>query len=143
MAIARLMVAMPRPVCVFSGETNSPIDWRAPIVIIRIDEAITMKNQGLCRAVRVMGVEGSGQRVGAARKTGHAYPRFHERAPPRRTGRRSDADCGCNAADEPAWPQGGAAGVDRASAQRHTACGTVTACAPQCTLRDASLAISS
>jgi hypothetical protein len=26
---------MPRPVAVFNGETNSPIDWRMPIVTIR------------------------------------------------------------------------------------------------------------
>src|SRR5687767_3099092 len=50
-AIAKLIVAMPRPVVVFSGETNSPIDCRAPIVIIRMAAATSMKGH-TCAPVR-------------------------------------------------------------------------------------------
>src|SRR6266446_4666656 len=38
-ASAKLMVVMPRPVDVLSGETNRPSDWRAPIVTIRMAAA--------------------------------------------------------------------------------------------------------
>src|SRR5260221_11374737 len=38
-AIARLMLAMPSPVAVLSGETNRPSDWRAPMVIISTEAA--------------------------------------------------------------------------------------------------------
>ena len=54
-AMAKLMVAMPRPVWVFRGETNSPIDCRAPIVIIRMAAATSMNHQALRFAER--GVE--------------------------------------------------------------------------------------
>ena len=38
-AMARLMVAMPRPVALLSGLTKRPIDWRAPIVTSRMPAA--------------------------------------------------------------------------------------------------------
>src|SRR3984893_8187875 len=38
-ASARLIVVMPRPVDVLSGETNQPSDWRAPIVTIKMAAA--------------------------------------------------------------------------------------------------------
>src|SRR6202521_4395065 len=38
-ASAKLMVVMPRPVDVLSGETNRPSDWRAPIVTIKMAAA--------------------------------------------------------------------------------------------------------
>src|SRR5450631_98532 len=39
MASARLIIVMPRPVELLSGETKSPIDCRAPIVTMRIAAA--------------------------------------------------------------------------------------------------------
>src|SRR4029450_12077945 len=42
--IAKLIVTMPSPVEVFSGETNSPSDWRAPIVTISIAAAASVRN---------------------------------------------------------------------------------------------------
>jgi hypothetical protein len=47
-AIAKLMVTMPSPVLVFSGDTNRPSDWRAPIVIISSDAAATTTSHQCC-----------------------------------------------------------------------------------------------
>ncbi len=44
-AAARLIATIPRPVAAFSGAMNRPIVWRAPIVIIRIAEAISSSSQ--------------------------------------------------------------------------------------------------
>jgi hypothetical protein len=38
-ASAKLMVVIPSPVELLSGETNKPSDWRAPIVTIRMPAA--------------------------------------------------------------------------------------------------------
>ena len=38
-ANAKLIATMPSPVDVFSGDTNNPIDWRAPMVITNSDAA--------------------------------------------------------------------------------------------------------
>jgi hypothetical protein len=45
MASAKLMLAMPSPVDVLIGEMYSPRDWRTPMVIIRIAEAISTIGQ--------------------------------------------------------------------------------------------------
>ena len=45
-ASTKLIATIPRPVAVLSGDTNSPIDCRAPMVIIRIAAAINMSGQG-------------------------------------------------------------------------------------------------
>ena len=50
-AIAKLTVTMPSPVDVFSGDTNSPMDCRIPIVIARIAAAETTNVQNVRRAV--------------------------------------------------------------------------------------------
>jgi hypothetical protein len=39
------MATMPSPVAVFSGETKSPSDWRAPMVIMRIAAAANSSGQ--------------------------------------------------------------------------------------------------
>src|SRR5216683_1032047 len=49
-ASARLMVVMPRPVDVLSGDTNRPRDWRAPIVTIRIAAAASVTIHALWRS---------------------------------------------------------------------------------------------
>ena len=41
-ASAKLMATMPSPVEVFSGPTNSPSDWRAPMVTIRMPAAASV-----------------------------------------------------------------------------------------------------
>ena len=41
-AIAKLMVTMPSPVDVFSGPRNKPIDWRAPMVTIKMPAAASV-----------------------------------------------------------------------------------------------------
>ena len=46
-ASAKLIVAMPRPVAVLSGETKRPSDWRAPIVTMRIAAAASVTIQAL------------------------------------------------------------------------------------------------
>src|SRR4029453_4513915 len=46
-ASARLIMVMPRPVELFSGETNKPSDCRAPIVTIRIAAAAKVTIQML------------------------------------------------------------------------------------------------
>ena len=70
MAIAKLIAAIPKPVWVLSGDINSPIDWRAPIVIARIIAAGSIKPnnadwpagdrklvlEGFCGAAAVIGV---------------------------------------------------------------------------------------
>ena len=50
-ASARLMVVMPRPVELLSGETNSPSDCRAPIVTIRIAAAAIVTIHALWRSL--------------------------------------------------------------------------------------------
>src|SRR5215208_6107374 len=44
-ANARLMLARPRPVDVFSVLRNSPIDWRAPIVTANVPPAARSTSQ--------------------------------------------------------------------------------------------------
>jgi hypothetical protein len=44
-AIAKLMVTIPRPVEVLSGDTRSPSDWRTPMVIIMITEVASTSGQ--------------------------------------------------------------------------------------------------
>lgn len=38
-AMAKLTVTIPRPVDVFNGDTNNPMDWRIPIVTVIIAAA--------------------------------------------------------------------------------------------------------
>jgi hypothetical protein len=52
-AIAKLIVTMPSPVLVFSGDTKSPSDWRAPIVTISIAAAINVISHQLCDLLSV------------------------------------------------------------------------------------------
>jgi hypothetical protein len=40
MAMAKLILTMPKPVSVLRGPTYRPIDWRVPMVIIKIDAAM-------------------------------------------------------------------------------------------------------
>ena len=67
-ASAKLMVAMPKPVLVLIGPTNRPMDWRAPMVIIRMPAAasvmpsapwafrlLNMENSRFCSACRRQG----------------------------------------------------------------------------------------
>jgi hypothetical protein len=40
MAMAKLILTMPKPVSVLRGPTYRPIDWRVPMVIIKIEDAM-------------------------------------------------------------------------------------------------------
>ena len=42
MAMAKLMLTMPKPVSVFKGPTYKPIDWRVPMVIMRMEAAMSV-----------------------------------------------------------------------------------------------------
>ena len=39
-AMAKLMVTMPKPVSVLMGPMYKPMDWRVPMVIMRMDAAM-------------------------------------------------------------------------------------------------------
>ena len=50
-AKARLMLARPRPVAVFSGDRNSPMVWRVPMVSAKVPAAASSTSH---KAVRLM-----------------------------------------------------------------------------------------
>jgi hypothetical protein len=45
MAMAKLMLTMPKPVSVLRGPTYRPIDWRVPMVIMRMAAAMSVVTQ--------------------------------------------------------------------------------------------------